>query len=335
LQLVTGWLPMWALYALIIGPANPIHRGASLTMAMLIAARGILIAALLSPLVRRLTDRLPWPRPVRPVFVLAHLLAAGVFSMLWITITVIVEWILRPGSLQVYRLLLIPYIVISMWFYIMIAGTIYATRATERAGRAETMAAESQLAALRSQLNPHFLFNALHTVVQLIPRHPDRASVAAEQLASLLRTTFEEDREIVSFSEERDFVERYLELERLRFGDRLDVAFDISEQASHAELPAFSLQTLVENAVRHGVSPREESTRVTIAAQVDGTALTLIVSDTGDGSTADQLNSSAGTGLKRLRERLSVLYNGAARLDLTSAPKRGFTGTMIVPQDDR
>src|SRR4026208_1160253 len=100
----------------------------------------------------------------------------------------------------------------------MVSGVVYASEATERASKAEAIAARSQLAALRAQLNPHFLFNALHTVVQLMPVDPKGASRAAEQLAGLLRVTLEQDRDLVLLAEEWSFVEKYLELESLRFG---------------------------------------------------------------------------------------------------------------------
>lgn len=334
LQLVIGWLPMWGLYTLIIGPANPIHRDASLAMAAGIAFRSVVIAAALSPMVRLVADRFPWPRSVRLSFVLSHLAASAIFASMWVVLTTTLETLLRPPSLHFYVLLLVPNLVLGAWFYVMIAGTIYATRATARAGRAEAVALQSQLAALRSQLNPHFLFNALHTVVQLIPRDPDRASVAAEQLAGLLRTTIEEDREVVSFAEERHFVERYLALERLRFGDRLDVQFDVGDDAAAAEIPAFALQTLVENAVRHGAGPRVEPTRIRVSARKDGGMLRVEVQDTGAGVSDAALRETTGTGLQRLRERLVVLYGDAARLDLTSQPGAGFTARLAIPADD-
>ena len=99
-------------------------------------------------------------------------------------------------------------------------------------------------------MHPHFIFNALHTVVQLIPREPTRAAEAAELIAELLRTVVEEDRDVIALAEEWRFVERYLEIERIRFGERLDIDVRISPAARSATLPSFSLQTMVENAVQ-------------------------------------------------------------------------------------
>jgi len=216
---------------------------------------------------------------------------------------------------------------------VMVAGVSYTTVATERAARAEANAARAQLAALRAQLNPHFLFNALHAVVQLIPREPKRAAQAAEQLAGLLRGTIEEDRDLVSMAEEWAFVEKYLELEHLRFGDRLRVTAEMTEDAKSALVPVFALQTLVENAVRHGAAPRVEATDIAIRASTENGTLTVSVRDTGDGAGSTS-GDGTGTGLNRLRERLAVLYGGDARLDVGREASGGFLAQLVIPRGD-
>ena len=197
---------------------------------------------------------------------------------------------------------------------------------------ASAFAARSQLAALRGQLNPHFLFNALHTVVQLIPVDPTRAGEATEQLAGLLRTASEEDRDLVPLREECTFVERYLALEALRFGDRLRWRVDLDEGAMDAVVPSLVLQTLVENSVRHGAAPREEPTTLTLTARVAGTELLVEVSDTGAGAESGAAERG-GTGLRRLRERLAALYGAGASLVTGNEPAGGFTATVRLPFD--
>ena len=226
---------------------------------------------------------------------------------------------------------LIGYLILGVWLYVMVAGVSYTAIATERAARAEANAARSQLAALRSQLNPHFLFNALHTVVQLIPREPRRAAQAAEQLAGLLRGTIEEDRDLVPLAEEWAFVERYLELERLRFGDRLRVHVEMTDGARATLIPLFAVQTLVENAVRHGAAPKVEPTDLFIRAGTENGTLVVTVRDSGDGASTAQMEGS-GTGLKRLRERLAVLYGDAAQLDVANEPSGGFLASLVIPR---
>jgi signal transduction histidine kinase len=332
LQLLVGWLPVWALYTLLVSPINPIHGGTPVGGAAVSGLVAVIIAALLGLWVQRLTERIAWPRPFRPGFLAAHLVAASLYSIVWLGLKGAVEILIHHGSAFAVHYLLLPNFVLGVWLYVMVAGVSYATLATERAARAEASAARSQLAALRGQLNPHFLFNALHAVVQLIPREPKLAARAAEQIAGLLRSTLEEDRDLRSLDEEREFVERYLELERIRFGDRLRVQIRIALPAGSAVMPSFGLQTLVENAVRHGAAPRVEPTDIFIEGRVAGRLLTVTVRDTGAGTSSDEMGTSEGTGLARLREQLAVLYGGSATLALDTGPAGGFTATLVVPQ---
>lgn len=329
-QLLITWIPIWGLYTLLIGPANPLHPDQPLAHAALLAFRSISVAALLSLGVRRWVTARPWPRPMRASFLLAHAAGAVIFAGSWLVLVALLEQVLRPGAIHVYMMLAIPNMVLGAWLYLMIAGITYAVVASERAAHAEALASRSQLAALRAQLNPHFLFNALHTVVQLVPDQPQRAAEAAEQLAGLLRTTIEEDRDVVSVAEELAFVERYLAIEHLRFGARLVVHLDVSADARNAEVPAFALQTLVENAVRHGAAPNVTPTTVRISATLRDDALMASVSDTGVGT--NLADDHGGTGLQRLRDRLAALYDAGATLMLESTPGHGFTATLVIPQ---
>jgi hypothetical protein len=329
LWLLGVWLPVGGLFATLMLTA---HQGVTWHNALHGALRMMVVAALLSVAVQRLADRLPWPHPFRLRFAAAHLLAAVLFAVAWLLLNVVLASIFQRQLAVAVGPGVVPFLVVGIWLYVTVAGVSYATRASERAARAEAIAARSQLAALRAQLHPHFLFNALHTVVQLIPRDPRRAAQAAEQLAGLLRTSVEEDRDLVTFREERDFVERYLDIERIRFGDRLRVQVRVDEAAGEATLPAFALQTLVENAVRHGAAPRVEPTDVTVTAALEDGRLVVGVQDSGGGATAAQL-AAGGTGLARLRERLEALYGRRSRLEVGNAPGGGFAALLVVPQD--
>lgn len=330
LQLLIGWLPIWALFVTLLISAHP---EVSLHHAVFIALRMIVAGAALGLLVQALTQRLPWPHPLRPAFVAVHLVAAGAYAGCWVLANSAIESVVRGHIAIVVGYGLVPYLVLGVWLYVMVAGVSYAAQAAERAARIEAAAARARLAALRAQLNPHFLFNALHTVVQLIPREPRRAAQAAEQVAALLRTAIEEDRDVVPLAEELAFVERYLDIERIRFGERLRVRVDLPDIARDAQLPSFALQTLVENAVRHGAAPRVEPTEIAIAGRLSNGTLRLSVQDTGAGAAdAGAQPDGAGTGLSRLRDRLAALYVGQARLDTASGPAGGFTATLTIPQ---
>ena len=229
LQLLIGWLPVWALFTTLILAA---HANTNLHFALLVALRIMVTAALLGFVVQRFTERVPWPSRVRPSFVAVHLVAALVYAAAWVLLNSMVDSLLRGAIVLNTGPGITAYLMLGVWIYVMVAGVSYTTVATERAARAEANAARAQLSALRAQLNPHFLFNALHAVVQLIPREPKRAAQAAEQLAGLLRGTIEEDRDLVPMSDEWAFVEKYLELEHLRFGDRLRVNAEMTDGAT-------------------------------------------------------------------------------------------------------
>ncbi len=324
-QVLIGWLPIWGLFtALII-----LMHGGHAAHAGLISLRMIIAAAGLAVVVHKFTEKLRWPARITVAFVLIHFAAAFVFSFSWLLLNSAIESVVR-GVIAI----VIPYGIVSMimlgvWLYVMIAGVSYSVQATERAAKAEATAAKAQLAALRSHLNPHFLFNTLHTVVHLIPREPKRASAAAEELAALLRSTIDTDRDTSTMAEELAFVEKYLGIERIRFADRLRVRIDVPDDARAAEVPSFSLQSLVENAIRHGATPREQATDITIAARVAGANVVVTVSDNGAGSGA--VASSNGTGLKRLHERIAVLYGGTARLEAGPVATGGWTASMTIP----
>jgi anti-sigma regulatory factor (Ser/Thr protein kinase) len=330
LQLLIGWLPVWVLFTTLILAA---HANTSVHVALLAALRIMVTAALLGLVVQRFTERVPWPTRVRPSFVGVHLIAAFVYAGAWVLLNSIIESVVHRALVFNMGPGVTAYLMLGVWLYVMIAGVSYTTVATGRAARAEANAAKAQLSALRSQLNPHFLFNALHAVVQLIPREPKRAAQAAEQLAGLLRATIEEDRDLVPMADEWAFVEKYLELERLRFGDRLRVSAEITDEARGALIPLFALQTLVENAVRHGAAPRVEATDIAIRASTENGTLTVSVRDTGDGTTAAR-GDSTGTGLTRLRERLAVLYGADARLDVGRESTGGFLAELTIPRGE-
>ena len=292
------------------------------------AVVGPLVALALWYVVYRFARRTPWPRPFRLRFVLLHAAAAILASLAWFGATRALVQLFAgtttdDGSWQ-------EFLFLGTIAYTIVAGITYAFEANARAARVEALAARTQLAALRAQLHPHFLFNALHTVVQLIPVDPARAAGAAELVAELLRATLEEKRDEVTLADEWRFVSRYLELERIRFGERLVVRETIDGTLLDDAVPAFALQTLVENAVRHGAAHRVEPTEIAVTATGNAAELTLTVRNATNGATADGGN---GTGLARLRERLAVLYGGAARLS-TRRSDGVFETELVVPRGE-
>ena len=159
----------------------------------------------------------------------------------------------------------------------------YAREQADAAARAQAEAAEAQLAALQAQLNPHFLFNALNTVAALVRTDPTRAEVTVENLAQVLRRTLERTRRTVApLSEEIDYLKAYLAVEKERWGDRLDVSWKLASEALAVPVPPLTLQPLVENALKHGLSERIEGGRIEVTAGLESGQLVLSVTDDGD-----------------------------------------------------
>jgi two-component system LytT family sensor kinase len=320
-----------------VGETGSSFTAAEITSGAIRIPAGLLVAFAVSRLVRRV----PWPRPFRLRFLAMHLAAAPLAATAWMLLSSAGENLVM-GTPFLERLASIPrmagpgseMLIIGFFLYWIVAGITLSFEGAARAGRAEAMAARTQLAALRAQIQPHFLFNALHTVVQLIPADPVRAAQAAELLAELLRTTLEEQRDEVSLGDEWRFVSRYLALERIRFGDRLVVREDIAPHLLDARVPAFALQTLVENAVQHGAAPRVAPTEILVAAANGASDLTLSVRNSGDVGAlrTGPPGAGTGTGLARLRERLAALYGSAARLECRPGKDGGFEAVLVVPR---
>jgi two-component system, LytTR family, sensor kinase len=296
------------------------------------AAVGIPTGLFVAFLVYQLVRRVPWPRPFRLRFLALHILAAPIAGATWGVIAVTIRSLILRTPVAAQIMSELPeYVYMGLFFYVIVAGLSYAVEGSARAARAEAIAAHTQLAALRAQLQPHFLFNALHTVVQLIHIEPQRAAEAAELVAGLLRTTLEEKRDEVTLGDEWSFVSRYLAVERIRFGERLIVCETLPDELLDERVPAYALQTLVENAVHHGAAPRAAATEITVSATSSESELTLSVSNTGDGRPARPAETGAGTGLARLRERLAVLYGSAAKLATGPVASGGYEAVLVVP----
>lgn len=191
--------------------------------------------------------------------------------------------------------------------------------------------AEAQLRALQAQLNPHFLFNALNSVMTLIPRDAPAAQRMLVQLADLLRATLKAgEAQEVTLAQELEVTARYLEIEQVRFADRLTVRWDLPNERT-ALVPAFALQPLVENALVHGVARRTGAGEVSVVAQREGSDLVLRVHDNGADTGAPLSRAGAGAALANLRARLARLHGAAASLELSTPPEGGTDATLRLP----
>lgn len=300
------------------------------------------VAAVLALAVWRLTGAVPWQAPSWR-FAAVHLAAIAVFAVCYAaaqglgfigkrSIAACLGYVL-DSPVAGWNFLM------GSWLYLAIAGVSYGRRAeaSRRDGEhartaAEILARDAQLAALNAQLQPHFLFNALHTVSALVHVDPDGADRALDDLGRLLRYALRQSGDDVTLRQEWEFTREYLAFEALRLGDRLRLETNVSEDALGGAVPPFILQPLVENAVRHGVANSPSGGDVAVRIARDNGMVTLSVTNTiatGAGSPG-----MAGTGLQRLRDRLALKYDRErATVVQTSGTK--FAVVVTLPWEPR
>jgi hypothetical protein len=192
---------------------------------------------------------------------------------------------------------------------------------------------EAELRALRAQLNPHFLFNALNSVRALVERDPPGARRAVTILANLLRSSlYSSEHETVPFARELESVKDYLALEHIRFEDRLRVVYEIDPEACNTDVPALGVQILVENAVKHGISSRIEGGLISIAARVTGNWLVVRVTNS-PGKLVPHIESG-GMGLKNLAERLRLLFGAEASVTVRQTRPEVVTAELRLRLKD-
>jgi two-component system LytT family sensor kinase len=187
-----------------------------------------------------------------------------------------------------------------------------------RSEELKRLATKAELRALQSQINPHFLFNALNTLYGSIDRESHQARQMVLNLAEIFRYFLQGERSFIPLSEELRIVRAYLEIEMLRLGDRLETEIAVSEAAKTAMIPILSIQPLVENAVKHGVSAKMKGGRVTVRAHVSDKQLLVAVSDTGNGFDPNQASEGIGIGLENVRRRLLLSYGAGMAFDIAS-----------------
>lgn len=197
------------------------------------------------------------------------------------------------------------------------------------------LAAEAQLTALRAQINPHFLFNALTTIGYLIQTSPDKAFTTLLHLTKLLRSVLSDSSEFSTLGDELHLIKNYLDIERARFEERLSVVIDVPSEYENLKIPSLILQPLVENAIKHGISERRSGGELKIAAvrSVDETGdfLKLSVSDSGSGRSSVEKSDSDGVGIQNVRNRLSSYYGSRARFVLTIDAINGSRSDISLP----
>jgi two-component system LytT family sensor kinase len=206
-------------------------------------------------------------------------------------------------------------------------------RIEHRLQEQEKLLLAAKVEALKSQINPHFLFNTLASVSSLIRSQPETARMVVQKLSGLLRKLMRQDEQFVSLREELEAVDEYLAIEVVRFGPRLTVVKSIAPDALDTIVPSMLLQPLVENAIKHGLSRKVGAGCITIRAWRQDDAAIIEVEDDGVGISAERLASarSSGIGLSNVNERLRVLYGSDDRLSLTGDAGKGALARVVIP----
>ena len=295
------------------------------------------VAGVMGVGVWRLTGAVHWRSGFASFFAI-HGVALGCYSIVYTLSAVLPDVVKGDLGAAARGMWNSPVLVWSLlmgsWLYVIVAGISYAIRSERErvreaaaAADARVLANQAQLSALRAQLNPHFLFNALHTVSALVTHDPAAADRALDRLGDLLRYAMS-DEEMVPLAAEWAFVGDYLAFEQLRLGDRLRVVERLEPAASDCLIPALILQPLLENAVRHGVSVRAEGGSVQADARIDGDVLIIRVADNGPGVEGQNARRN-GLGLTSVRKRIAAAYGERGSVAIDNAD--GYAVTVRVP----
>jgi hypothetical protein len=221
---------------------------------------------------------------------------------------------------------------VNLALFQLISSRRHEVQQARELAQAQATAQHAQLAALRYQLNPHFLFNTLNAIsAMIVTRRNDEAELMTDKLSSFLRSSLASDpTDLVPLDQELTLIEDYLEIESIRFGERLHVEIDCASDACGVPIPSFLLQPLVENAIKYGVAPSREPVNIRVIGRRVGDDLVVTVEDDGRGAGAAVKTGGAGVGLDNIRQRLAALYGDAASLT-ADARTPGFMATIRLP----
>src|SRR6478735_1954720 len=304
---------------------------------LLLTATGYSLTLLMASLFRRLIQ-------MKPVWTLALSLAAvalasGSFSVIetW-SVATFLKPEFKPVGIAYLGALLLNFSLLAAWtaLYYLINYFLLLEDQIRLRERLESQASTAQLAMLRYQLNPHFLFNTLNSISTLVLlKQTERANAMLARLSSFLRYTLaNEPTAKVTLAQEVETLKLYLEIEKMRFEDRLRPHFRIESETIGARLPSLLLQPLIENAIKYAVTPSENGADIWITATREAQAVRIEVSDNGSGEGSEFAASpSTGVGLANIRDRLSQAYGAAHLFENRKNERGGFSVTVEIPYE--
>jgi two-component system, LytTR family, sensor kinase len=340
--------------AMLLRAMSGIANGLPLSFLVLVlisTVTGLSITLILSVIYRQLINRRPIVTWGVTALVLPFAVALHAFIDAWVN--GLYSGDAATGFAQ--RILGLFYLdgtLLGAWtaLYYMVNFFLQIEEQNDQLLRLETQATQAQLAMLRYQLNPHFLFNTLNSISTLVLlKQTEPANAMLSRLSSFLRYTLvNEPTGRVTVAQEIETLKLYLEIERMRFEERLRTSFRIDPVTEHALLPSLLLQPLVENAIKYAVGPQEAGAEITIAAQLVGPNLRITVSDTGPGLQSGSASNrfagvtfdggepvSTGVGLANIRDRLAQAYGEDHRFETMEPPEGGFAVLIELPFERR
>ena len=304
---------------------------------LLLTATGYSLTLLMGSLYRRLIQMPPlWTATLSLATVVV---ASAVFSFIetWSNAT-FVRPDARPVGIEYLGAILLDFALLAAWsaLYYGINYYLLLEEEIEQREEMESQASSAQLAMLRYQLNPHFLFNTLNSISTLVLlRQTERANAMLSRLASFLRyTLINEPTAQVTLAQEVETLKLYLEIEKMRFEDRLRPHFRIDAETIGARLPSLLLQPLVENAIKYAVTPSEDGADIWITASREGSCVRIEVADSGAGEGSHGMaTESTGVGLANIRDRLTQAYGAAHGFQSRSNDKGGYSVILEIPSE--
>jgi signal transduction histidine kinase len=302
---------------------------------LLLTATGYSLTLLMGSLLRRLIKLKPIWTVILSLGAVA--VASGIFSVIetW-SVATFLKPQLRPEGAAYFAALSLDFILLAAWtaLYYGINYFLLLEEEIRLRERLESQASTAQLAMLRYQLNPHFLFNTLNSISTLVLlKQTERANAMLARLSSFLRYTLaNEPTAKVTLAQEVETLKLYLEIEKMRFEERLRPHFKIESETIGARLPSLLLQPLIENAIKYAVTPAENGADIWITATTEGQAVRIEVADNGNGEGADiSATPSTGVGLANIRDRLSQAYGGTHRFETRQNDRGGFSVIIELP----
>jgi hypothetical protein len=340
-----GWLMLMMLQSLFVlaMPREKIpgdQQILTFAVVMIMSTSGCLITHFTRPLITRWKwKELGWRRLVPRIIGLSM-----VMGSVWILITYIYPFALRHPPVKMPLLVAVAGVWINSavlmagWLCVYFFYHLFDRFNRSEIERLRLMATvkDAELRALKSQVNPHFIFNALNSLRALIDEEPVRARQAVTQLANLLRYSLQSGQlETVPFEDELRIVNDYLALEQVRHEERLRVRLDVAPDTLNLPIPPMLLQTLVENAVKYGISNRADGGEIAIVARRESDSLRLLVSNPGElntaGNSGGRSAGSTGVGLRNAAERLRLLFGDRATLQLRAGPPQTVVAEAVLP----